>query len=182
MSEKYKVRNPEGTYFITCTIVGWVDLFIRTEYKEIIIESLKYCIANKGLNVHAYVIMTSHIHLIVSTKDGVSLSSLIRDFKTHTSKQLLRTIKDINESRREWILNKFRFEANRQKRGKEFKLWQDGFHPVEILSADMAIQKLDYIHQNPVNEGIVYETIDYIYSSASQYAGRTGKLKREFLK
>ena len=161
--------------------MGWVDLFIRTEYKEIIIESLKYCIANKGLNVHAYVIMTIHIHLIVSTKDGVRLSSLIRDFKTHTSKKLLLTIKHIIESRREWILNKFRFEANRQKRGKEFKLRQDGFHPIEILSAEMATQKLDDIHQNPVNEGIVYETIYYIYSSASHYAGKSSKRNIEFL-
>ena len=92
MSEKYKVNNPNGIYFITCTIIGWVDLFTRPEYKDILIQSLKYCIKKKGLLVHAYVIMSSHIHLIVSAKDGAHLPSIIRDFKTFTSKSLLKEI------------------------------------------------------------------------------------------
>ncbi len=181
MSEKYKVNNPNGVYFITCTIIGWVDLFTRPEYKEIIIQSLKYCIKEKGLVVHAYVIMSSHIHLIVSAKDDTHLPSIIRDFKTFTSKSLVKEIQVINESRREWMLNKFKFEANRQKRGRQYKLWQDGFHPVELLTPEMVIQKLDYIHQNPVNERVVDESIDYIYSSARQYADEVGELEVDFL-
>lgn len=112
MSEKYKVHNPQAVYFITCTIVGWVDLFVRPAYKDIVVNSLKYCIQSKGLKVHAYVIMSSHVHLLVSTVDNVSLPDVIRDFKTFTSKALVHEIKAINESRREWLLNKFSFEAN----------------------------------------------------------------------
>ncbi|OEK02158.1 hypothetical protein BFP97_11765 [Roseivirga sp. 4D4] len=181
MSEKYKVRNPQAVYFITCTVVGWVDLFVRPTYKDIVINSLRYCIERKGLKVHAYVIMSSHIHLLVSTKDDVSLPDVIRDFKTFTSKALIHEIKAINESRREWLLNKFSYEANRKKRGSEYKLWKDGFHPIEILSGEMLAQKLDYIHQNPVVERIVDESVDYVYSSARQYAGEVGELEIDFI-
>ena len=181
MSEKYKVHNPQAVYFITCTMVGWVDLFVRPTYKDIVINSLRYCIQSKGLKVHAYVIMSSHIHLLVSTVDNVSLPDVIRDFKTFTSKALIQEIKDINESRREWLLNKFSFEAHRQKRGGEYKVWKDGFHPIEILSGEMLIQKLDYIHQNPVVERIVDESVDYVYSSARQYADEAGELEIDFI-
>lgn len=181
MSEKYRVRNPEGYYFITCTIVDWVDLFTRPEYKDIIIKSLRYCVSNKGLIVHAYVIMTNHIHLILSSQVGVWLPDIIRDFKTYTSKELLKEIKHLNESRREWMLNKFAFEAKRRKRGKDYKLWQDGFHPVELLSDEVVRQKLEYIHHNPVSDRIVDDTTDYIYSSARQYAGGKGELEVEFI-
>jgi REP element-mobilizing transposase RayT len=181
MSRKYKAQNPEGLYFITNTVVGWVDLFTRPQYKDILVKSLKFCIENKGLVVHAYVIMTNHVHLIVSTKVGVLLSNVMRDFKTHTSKKLVEEIKAINESRREWLLNKFAFEAKRQARGKDYRLWQDGFHPVELLSAEMVVQKLEYIHNNPVAERWVDEAVHYVYSSARQYADEPGELPVEFL-
>ncbi len=181
MSRKYKVRNPAGVYFITCTVVGWVDLFTRPTYKDILINSLKYCIDNKGLIVHAYVIMTNHVHLIVSTKEEVLLPNVMRDFKTHTSKKLLEEIKAINESRRQWLLSKFAFEAKRQVRGKNYRVWQDGFHPIELLNGEMVVQKLEYIHNNPVAERIVDETVDYVYSSARQYAGEVGELPIEFI-
>ncbi|MGZ5304524.1 MAG: transposase, partial [Bacteroidia bacterium] len=68
MSTKYKINDPEGIYYLTCATVYWVDAFSRREIKEIITGSLQYCIANKGLNLHAYVIMSNHIHLVVSAE------------------------------------------------------------------------------------------------------------------
>ena len=61
-----KIQNQEGLHFITITVVGWVDVFTRTKYKDIIIASLKYCVSFKGLKLYAYVIITNHLHLIVS--------------------------------------------------------------------------------------------------------------------
>ena len=181
MSRKYKVRNPEGVYFITCTTVGWVDLFIRQEYKDILVNSLSHCIENKGLVVHAFVIMSSHIHLIVSTTENTLLPNVMRDFKSFTSKMLIREIMQINESRKVWMLLKFEYEAKRQVRGAKYKLWQDGYHPVELLTESMVIQKLDYIHNNPVADRIVDEVEEFVYSSARQYAGKSGLLEIEFV-
>ena len=131
--------------------------------------------------MHAFVIMTNHIHLLLSAKEGCSLPSIIRDFKTFTSKKLIEEIKSINESRKVWLLNKFRFEARRQARGKNYKIWQDGFHPVEILSADILYEKLEYIYQNPVVQRVVNRPQDYVYSSARNYVDEVGEIEVELI-
>ena len=76
MSRKYKFKDNEKLYFISFAVVGWIDLFIRNEYKEILVESIKYCQQNKDLEVYAYCIMTSHVHLIIGSK-GNALSNII---------------------------------------------------------------------------------------------------------
>ena len=156
-------------------MVGWVDLFIRVAYKDIIVNALQYCRQNKGLQIYSYVIMTSHLHLIVSAANQ-DLADVIRDFKKYTSKKLVSEIKGINESRGEWMLNKFSFEAKRTKRAKDYKVWQDGYHPIELHDPKIQEQKLDYIHENPVISGFVREPEDYLYSSALDYCGGKGLL------
>ena len=180
MSEKYKIRDPNALHFITITIVGWVDLFIRRDYKDLVLESLMFCQKEKGLKIYAWVIMTSHMHLIVSS-DSNNLSSIIRDFKTFTSKGLINLIKRIPESRRDWILKKFAFEANRNVRAVNYKLWQDGFHPIELSTNKMMDQRLNYIHYNPVEAGFVDEPEKYWYSSAVDYSGGKGLLDILFI-
>ena len=51
MSEKYKIRNQDKLYFVTFTVIQWLDVFIRKAYKDILLESLRYCQKNKGLEV-----------------------------------------------------------------------------------------------------------------------------------
>ena len=77
MGRKYAIRDQEALYFVTFTIVHWIDLFIRDEYKEVLIDSLDYCQLHKGLRVHAYCLMTSHVHLILSVDEGNRGSSNI---------------------------------------------------------------------------------------------------------
>ena len=108
MGEAYQIRNQEGICFLTFQIVGWVDVFSRIHYKDIIIESLSYCRKEKGMELFAYVIMNNHIHLIIRSRSG-DLSALVRDYKKYTSKQILHTILEINESRREWMIMIFSF-------------------------------------------------------------------------
>ncbi len=180
MSEKYKAGDPQIPHFITIATVGWVDLFIRSEYKEIVLESLKYCQKRKGLIIHAWVIMTSHLHMMISSEKE-TLSDIVRDFKKYTSKQLITAIQEIPESRKEWILKKFAYEAGRAVRGKNYKLWQDGYHPIELSSTKMIDQRIDYIHNNPVKDGFVLEAEHYTYSSAIDYCGGKGKLVISFV-
>lgn len=168
MSERYKVIDSQTPTFITCTIVGWVDLFIRRTYTNILYDSLNYCIKEKGLRVHAFVFMTSHVHLIV-TSSSTPLNQIVRDFKKHTAKELIKAIKETPESRREWLLNKFSYAANRTKRGRNYKVWQDGFHPV-ILDTNLKLkQRVDYIHYNPIGTGLVLEEGHWAHSSYWSY-------------
>ncbi|MFT5298574.1 MAG: REP element-mobilizing transposase RayT [Flavobacteriales bacterium] len=168
MSEKYKVVDSSKPTFITLTLVGWVDVLIRRKYINLLDESLAYCIQNKGLKVHAYVYMTSHIHLIV-TSDKDEIQDIVRDFKKHTSKKLIELIGESGESRKEWMLNKFAFEAKRVNRASNYKVWKDGFHPVILDDNKKLMQRLNYIHYNPVDAGFVDHERDWLNSSYRGY-------------
>ena len=150
------------------TVVDWVDVFIRLEYNKILDASLNYCIQNKGLRVHAYVYMTSHLHLIV-TSEGVALQDIIRDFKKFTSKRIIEAIKEYPESRREWLLKKFSFAAKRIRRGVNYKFWKDGYHAVLLDTYTKIEQRVNYIHYNPVAARLVYHERDWINSSYCVY-------------
>ena len=181
MSDQYQARDPEGIYFLTFTIVDWVDIFTRQSYKEIIVDSLKYCQLNKGLVLYAYCLMTNHIHLIASTNTDVKLFEIIRDFKKFTNRALIKEVASENESRRKWLLNKFEFAGKYLSRIENYKVWQDGYHAVELISPNFTFQKLNYIHQNPVRAGIVSEPEHYTYSSASNYCNLGGPIDIELL-
>jgi REP element-mobilizing transposase RayT len=168
VSEKYKVLLHDKPNFLTLTVVGWVDLFIRPVYTQILDESFRYCMKSKGLIIHAYVYMTSHLHLIVSSQKE-DINATIRDFKKHTSKKLIEAIIEHPESRREWLLNKFAYEAKRVKRNTKYKLWRDGFHPVLLDTYKKWEQRVNYIHYNPVDAQFVYHERDWRNSSYAAY-------------
>jgi putative transposase len=177
VSTKYKVRDQEKLHFITITVIDWVDLFTRPTLKHVIVDSLKYCIKNKGLEINAFVLMPSHMHLIVKSNGKHKLETIIRDFKKYTSKEIIKTIKEYPESRREWLLNKFSYAANRINKGVNYKVWKDGFHPVELSTTEMIEQRLNYIHNNPVEDEIVFNPEEYKYSSATNYSDGDGVLE-----
>ena len=79
MSTKYKFLDPEGIYFVSFATLGWVDVFTRIAYKEIFVDSLRYCINKKGLILHAWCLMTNHVHLIFSSKESGKHSAILRD-------------------------------------------------------------------------------------------------------
>jgi len=174
MSHRYRVRNPEEIYFVTFTVVDWVDVFTRPAYKQLISESLTYCQQNKGLEVHAFCLMTNHIHLLISANAPAKLPDIIRDFKKHTSKQIINLVEQENESRRDWMLYRFQYHAKYNNRIENNKVWQDGYHGIACDTAKILLQKIDYIHNNPIRAGIVENAEHYIYSSAANYWGEKG--------
>ena len=104
-------------YFTTSTVIDWLDVFTRPIYKHILLESLEYCQANKGLDIYAWVLMTNHLHMIVDTRDTGSLGDVLRDFKKFTSKAIVKAIQENEqESRQEWLMNRFRFRAANDKK------------------------------------------------------------------
>lgn len=173
MSRKgYIIHDQQAIYYLTCTIVGWIGVFSRQQYRDIVIESLKFCQKHKGLHLHAYVVMSNHLHLTVSVDGGYSISNFVRDFKKYTAKQILDDIVTNGiESRREWMLHQFKYYASRHSRNEIYQLWEHDNHFIELSSPAFTQQKIDYIHLNPVRAGLVYRAEDYVYSSASNYAG-----------
>jgi REP element-mobilizing transposase RayT len=171
MSRKYKFHNPDGTYFVTFAVQGWVDVFTRNQYKDILIENLTYCIHHKGLEIFAWCIMTNHVHLLGRATGQESFSDILRDFKKFTSKAVTKAIQENEkESRKEWLLEQFKTEQG-------YRFWRSDNKPIEVWSNKVIKEKLNYIHYNPVEEGLVFRPEDYVYSSAVNYSGQNGLLE-----
>jgi REP element-mobilizing transposase RayT len=155
------------------TVVGWIDVFTRKNFKFALIDALEYCQKEKGLAIYGYCIMSSHIHLIVRSEGQNSLSDILRDFKKFTSKEIIKQIINESESRKGWMLEYFK-----KAQGKSgFKFWKDGNHLEMITSNKFFDEKLEYIHNNPVKEMIVERPEDYLFSSARNYAGLSNFLE-----
>jgi putative transposase len=177
MSRKYKFYEKEGVYFVSFATVYWIDVFTRTDYMNIIVDSLSFCIRNKGMELFCWCLMPSHLHLIFRAQFE-NPSDLLRDFKKYTSKQLVNCIEEnVQESRREWLLWMFKRAGEKNSNVKEYQFWQQHNKPIWLYSPEVTDQKLDYIHNNPVVSGFVLEPKDWKYSSAIDYSGGQGLLK-----
>ena len=170
----YNITDQFATYFLTFTLVGWVDLFTRRQCCQILIDSFNYCKENKGLILYAYVIMGSHVHLLASAKEGsTGLSAIVRDFKSHTSRKIIEWITDNNkESRRKWLEMVFKYHGKYNSNNQVYQVWKQHSKPMQCVTPQFTLQKLNYIHNNPVKAGLVDNPEDYRYSSARSYAGR----------
>jgi putative transposase len=169
MGRKYKFHQHDQLHFVSFATVNWIDVFTRRIYCDIIVDSLKYCIEHKGLELYAWCIMSNHVHLIISTENG-NLSDIMRDLKRHTSKTLLKAIEDnVQESRREWMLWMFKRAGKFNANNEVYQFWQQNNHPIELSTHEMMVQRLDYLHNNPVEAGSVEYPPEYLYSSAKDY-------------
>ncbi len=173
MPTGYQIKDQSKPYYLTLQVVEWVDIFSRKVYRDILVDSLNFCISQKGLLVYAYVVMSNHAHVIVQSERN-ELSSTIRDFKSYTSKQMLQFIDSGKESRDKWMLNIFKQSAIMHKRNSNFQVWTHENHAIEIVNYPFLESKLDYIHANPVRAGIVNRAEEYVYSSAKNYSGEEG--------
>ncbi len=178
MSRNYKFHNPEALYFVSFAIVQWMDVFTRNEYKDLLLESLSYCQREKGMEVIAWCIMTNHVHLVFRSVGGQRPAMLLGDFKRFTSRAVVKAIEENpRESRKEFLLDGFRKAADRSSNVSKHQFWRHDNKPLELWSNAVIKEKIDYIHNNPVEEGLVFRPEDYVYSSAMDYAGESGLLE-----
>jgi len=175
MSTGYKISEQDELHYVTFQIVRWIDIFTRQVYRDIIVDSLRFCQQNKELEVYAFVIMSNHVHLLI--RSGIDkLSNTIKEFKSFTAKKILEAINTEAESRREWMLNLFEFSAKQHKRNEKYQIWTHENHAEIVYNNQFMDSKINYIHENPVRAGIVEKAEDYLYSSARNYAGLDGLL------
>jgi nicotinic acid phosphoribosyltransferase len=145
MSRKYKFHNKSDLYFVSFATVYWIEVFTRQVYFHVLVDSINYCRAEKGME-------------------------LLRDFKKHTSKKAIEVIENNpQESRREWLLWMFKRAGKKQGNISKYQFWQHHNKPIELWSEKVIKQKIDYIHNNPVEIGFVTNPEDWKYSSARNF-------------
>ena len=150
-------------YFTTATIYRWLPLLQEDKYKDILISSLKFLTDHNRLYVFAYVIMSNHLHIIWSEKTSSTKESAKASFFKYTSRQFLNKLKGEEPG----FLQKFL--VNKKDRMHQF--WKRNSLDIEIFSEKIFEQKMNYIHNNPLQSQwqLVDDAVDYSYSSAKFY-------------
>ncbi len=173
-ADNYFITDQNAIYFLTFTVEDWIDVFTRKEYKIVMADSLNYCIENKGLELFAWCLMSNHIHLVCRAEENYRISDIIRDLKKFTAKAILKMIEREPESRKEWMLYRFKYAGKFDNRIKTYKFWKETNHAIFLGNKRLIEQRINYTHENPVRALIVFKAEDYLYSSARDYAGEKG--------
>ena len=166
MENTFPIYCPQ---FFTATIHEWQHLLADNNHKDIIIDSLKFLVTNKRIELNAFVIMSNHIHLIWQPLFGHLPSSIQASFMKYTAQQLKRSLIKNNEN------GLAGFKVNKYDR--EYQLWKREPLSIELISQDLFNQKLEYIHSNPVSAGLCEKPEDYYYSSAKFYYDGTNSFE-----
>jgi REP element-mobilizing transposase RayT len=168
---RYRFFETDRPYFMTCTIVGWLPVFTRPEAVNLIYDSWRFLKEDSQFNLFAYVILENHLHLVASSPD---LPSDMQRFKSYTA----RTVIDLLDQRgAQVLLRQLKAHKLRHKKSSEYQVWQEGSHPQQIQGPEMMLQKIEYIHNNPVERGYVDEPLHWRYSSARNYFGKPGLIE-----
>ena len=165
---RYKTNQDGTTYFITSSVINWLPLFAVPELAKIVMDSLIFMHENRRMAIHAWVIMETHLHLVASSPD---MASQMRNMKAYTARQIVDYLK---QSGPETLLTQMRFYKKQHKKEQSYQVWQEGFHPKQILDSTMLNKKMEYIHYNPVKRGYVDKPEHWRYSSAKDYTGGKG--------
>jgi len=164
---RYKITQQNAPHFVTLTVLHWIPVFTRPATVDIILDSLRF-LMTEGLQIHAYVILENHLHLVVQSEQ---LDNDLARLKSYTARQL---ITYLNQHHVNIILEQLAFYKKGHKDDRAYQFWQEGVHPEMIQGEAMMQQKIDYIHQNPVKRGYVDHAMHWRYSSARDYGGEKG--------
>jgi REP element-mobilizing transposase RayT len=165
--------TPHYPQFFTATILEWKTLLKPAKYKDIITESLSYRVKEKQVFVYGFVIMPNHMHLIWQIRDGHEREKVQRDFLKYTAQMMIRDL----ETNHPKVLEHFKVNA----KDRTYQIWERNPLTIDLYSEKVLLQKLNYIHQNPLQEKWKLAEVeeDYAYSSAEFY--QEGKSNWDFL-
>lgn len=151
----------EYPHFFTATNLEWKKLLAEDKYKDIIIESMRFLVKNKRVIIYGFVIMDNHIHIIWQLQANRKREDVQRDFLKYVAQQIKKDML-VNEPDK---LKEFIVSA----RDRKYQFWERNPLTVEIWSEKVFLEKLKYIHENPVRAGVCKWPDDYKYSSALFY-------------
>lgn len=168
MTKNFKSKEPGIPYFATFTVIEWLNVFTKPQYISVLWDSLQYCRKEKGLKLYGFVFMTNHLHLIISADlEDVKLWQVIRDFKKFTAQKIIQMMQ--KEENRRWILDVMKAAGAQNNANTQYQFWIQDDGAEEIQSDKFFLQKLTYIHENPVRAQIVTDACSYAWSSARLY-------------
>jgi REP element-mobilizing transposase RayT len=168
---RYKIYNPQQPHFLTCTVINWIPIFTRPDTVNILLNSFHHLQKYHQLKLYGFVVLENHIHWLAQSEN---LPKEIARFKSYTAKMIIHYLERQKQYK---LLKQMHFYKKKHKTDRQYQFWEEGSHSEEIQNKAMLLQKLEYIHYNPVKRGYVDNAEDWRYSSARSYLGREGLLE-----
>jgi hypothetical protein len=165
---RYRIVDGARPHFLTCTAVGWLPVFTRPAAVEIVLGSWRFLQGQGRIVLYGYVVLENHLHWIAGAED---LAKEVGDFKSFTARRIIDHLRAVGDK---LLLGQLAAAKDWHKHDRPFQLWQEGSHPQAIQGDAMMLQKLEYIHNNPVKRGYVEDPTHWRYSSARNYARLPG--------
>ncbi len=165
---RYRFGDEYYPHFMTSTIVAWLPVFSYPEFANVVLESWRFLQNSREIDLLAWVMLENHLHWIGV---GPKLPRRVAEFKSFTATAILRLMKTKGTKT---LLQELEYYKLKHKGDQQHQLWQEGSHPEIIETEAMMWQKIEYIHNNPLQRGYVDDPIHWRYSSAHSYAGQVG--------
>jgi len=165
---RYRIFESDSPYFLTNTVVAWLPIFAYPLFVDIILDSWRFLQRDRGVRIFGFVILENHLHWIAT---AVDLSEQVGRFKSYTARRI---IDEMERRGFATLLEELKYFKLRHKIDQTYQLWQEGSHPQQIQNEEMLLQKLEYMHHNPLRRGYVEDPVHWRYSSARNYAGAAG--------
>jgi REP element-mobilizing transposase RayT len=160
--EVYRIHEDVALYYLTFSVIEWLPVFVSEETCLIVTESLNFCHREKGLRINAFVIMPTHMHMIVFDAEfnHQRLHQTLVDMRKFTGRRLA----DHCEQKMPAAFGAVLQKTRRTDRKRQF--WQPSRHPEAIWSLEFWRTKVDYLHDNPRRKGLVWDATHWRFSSA----------------
>jgi REP element-mobilizing transposase RayT len=165
---RYRIYETEYPYFITSTVNSWLPVFTRQEAADVVFDSWRYLQREREFRIFGYVILENHLHMIVSAPE---LPAVMHSFKSWTARKIIDLLEECGSKT---LLRQLRATKLNHKKQSEYQVWQEGGKPKQIQNDEMMWQKIEYIHNNPLDRGFVDDPLHWRWSSARNYAGQRG--------
>jgi len=146
---RYRIVEPQAPHFMTFAVLEWLPVFTRPDTVQILLEAFTYRQQNQGVRLYGYVILENHLHCILQSPD---LEKQVRNWKSYTARQVIDYLRARNSTQ---LLAKLAYYKKEYETDREYQLWEEGSHPQWIQNEAMLVEKLEYIHNNPVKRGYV---------------------------
>lgn len=170
---RYRIFEYEYPYFLTCTAVAWLPVFAHPWAAEIVIDSWRFLQRERDVRLFGFVILENHLHWIAAAE---GLPEQLARFKSYTARRI---VDELARRGFSTLLDELRYYKLRHKIDQAYQLWQEGSHPQQMENAEMMLQKLEYVHNNPLRRGYVDDPVHWRWSSARNYAGMPGVIDVE---
>ena len=151
-----------GIEFFTATCLNWQPLLQFDERKQIIMDSLRFLVEDDRIWLYGFVIMPNHLHILWCKQDKWVVKNIQQMFLKYTAQQLKFLLIDTGRIEE---LDKYKSSQS----DRIYHFWERRPYKATMYNREVASQKIDYIHDNPVKAGLCKLPEDYKYSSAKFY-------------